>query len=179
MATSREWKDVAVRQGARADQAQRKSEAQEHALNLLLNGQMVEFYSVRTADGTLHDFSLGIARNVAIDDPRRKILSRKSAEDFPVVLWRSRFEPNRVYATAYEPHQFSGLTDQMIRLHETVASELPYPLVGCPKRAIYRNVTNAGISGSFLVCSILGLWAIPVIVLTTALALIFSFALAR
>jgi hypothetical protein len=113
MAASQEWRGVAARQAARADEAQRKVEAQEHALNLLLNGQMVEFHSARTADGTLHDFSLGIARNVAIDDPRRKILSRTTSEDFPVVLWRSRFEPKGVYATVYEPHQFAGLADQI------------------------------------------------------------------
>ena len=61
---------MAIRQGARADEAQRKVEAQEHALNLLLNVQMVEFHTAVTADGTCHDFSLGIARNVPIDDPR-------------------------------------------------------------------------------------------------------------
>jgi hypothetical protein len=113
MATSRDWKDLAVRQGARVEQAQRKVEAQEHALNLLLNGQMVEFHSARTADGTFHGFSLGIARNVPIDDPKRKILSRQSTEDFPVVLWRTRFEPKGVYATVYEPCQFSELADQI------------------------------------------------------------------
>ena len=63
-----------------------KLKPQEHALNLLLNGQMVEFHTALTADGTSHDFSLGIARNVPIDDPKRKILSKHSAEDFPVVL---------------------------------------------------------------------------------------------
>ena len=113
MATSQEWKDVAVRQGARADQAQRKVEAQEHALNLLLDGQMIEFHTATTDDGTFHDFSLGIAQNVPIDEPRRKIVSRQSAEDFPVVVWRTRFEPKGVYATVYEPHQFSGLADQI------------------------------------------------------------------
>jgi hypothetical protein len=45
MATPQEWKDVAVKQGARADQAQRKVEALEDALSLLLNGQMVEFHT--------------------------------------------------------------------------------------------------------------------------------------
>jgi hypothetical protein len=74
---------------------------------------MVEFHTAVTADGTSHDFSLGIARNVPIDDPRRKILSRQSAEDFPVVLWRTRFEPKGVYATVYEPCQFSELADQI------------------------------------------------------------------
>jgi hypothetical protein len=113
MASLRDWKDVAVRQGARADQAQRKVEAQEHALNLLLNGQLVEFHTARTPDGIFHDFSLGIARNVPIDDPRRKILSRQSVEDFPVVFWRTRFEPKGVYATVYEPCHFSGLADQI------------------------------------------------------------------
>jgi hypothetical protein len=112
MASLRDWKDLAVRQGARADQAQRKVEAQEHALNLLLNGQMVQFHTARTPDGTFHDFSLGIARNVPIDDPKRKILARQSSEDFPVVLWRTRFEPKGAYATVYEPRQFSRLADQ-------------------------------------------------------------------
>src|SRR6202041_3017853 len=84
--------------------------------NLLLNGQMVEFHSARTADGTFHDFSLGIARNVPIDDPKRKILSRQNTEDFPVVLWRTRFEPKGVYATVYEPCQFSKLADQIADL---------------------------------------------------------------
>jgi hypothetical protein len=55
MATSGEWKDVAHRQSVRADRAERKVEAQEHALNLLLNGQMVEFHTAVTADGTCHD----------------------------------------------------------------------------------------------------------------------------
>jgi hypothetical protein len=95
------------------DPAQRKVEAQEHALNLLLNGQMVQFHTAMTGDGTFHSFSLGIARNVPIDDPKRQILSRQSTEDFPVVLWRTRFEPKGVYATVYEPWQFSGLADRI------------------------------------------------------------------
>jgi hypothetical protein len=116
MATSREWKDLAARLEVRADQAWRKVEAQEHALNLLLNGQMVKFHTAVTADGTLHEFSVGIARNVPIDDPKRKILSRQNTEDFPVVLWRTRFEPKGVYATVYEPCQFSKLADQIADL---------------------------------------------------------------
>jgi hypothetical protein len=39
MAASQEWKGVAARQAARADEAQRKVEAQEHALNLLLKAE--------------------------------------------------------------------------------------------------------------------------------------------
>jgi hypothetical protein len=42
-----------------------------------------------------------------------RILSRQSAEDFRVVLWRTRFEPKGVYATVYEPGQFSGLAGQI------------------------------------------------------------------
>jgi hypothetical protein len=113
MAASQEWKGVAARQAARADEAQRKVEAQEHALNLLLNGQMVEFHTARTDASTFHDFSLGTARNVPIDNPRRKILSRQSAEDFPVVLWRTRFEPKCIYASVDEPCLFSRLADQI------------------------------------------------------------------
>ena len=70
MAASEEWKGVAARQAARADAARRKVEAQEHALNLLLNGQMVEFHTARSDASTFHDFSFGIARNVPIDDPK-------------------------------------------------------------------------------------------------------------
>ena len=113
MAASQEWKGVAARQAARADAAQRKVEAHEHALNLLLNGQMVEFHTARIDASTFHDFSLGLARYVPIDDPKRKILSRQKTEDFSVVLWRTRFEPKGVYSSVYEPRQFSRLADQI------------------------------------------------------------------
>jgi hypothetical protein len=73
---------------------------------------MVEFHNARTDASTFHDFSLGIARNVPVDDPKRKILSGQSTEDFPVVLWRTRFEPKGVYASVYERCQFSRLADQ-------------------------------------------------------------------
>ena len=46
-------------------------------------------------------------------ESNREILSGQSAEDFPVVLWRMGFETKGVYATVYEPCQFSQLADQI------------------------------------------------------------------
>jgi hypothetical protein len=44
---------------------------------------MIEFHTATTTDeSAFHDFLFGISRNVPIDDPRRKILSRPSRRTF-------------------------------------------------------------------------------------------------
>jgi hypothetical protein len=72
MAASQEWKGVAARQAGRADKAQRKVETASQRPDGRIPRRQDRYAS------TFRDFSLGIARNVPIDNPRKKILSRLS-----------------------------------------------------------------------------------------------------
>jgi hypothetical protein len=82
----------------RSDGFERKAEALKHALNLLLNNGLVAFHTDMTQDGTIHDFLFGIASGAPIENPFRRMLSGGNTQDFPIVLWRTKFEPHGVYA---------------------------------------------------------------------------------
>jgi hypothetical protein len=72
--SSQEWRDTAVRLRARSDEFERNAEALEHALNLFLNHQLIDFPTDMTQDGTIHDFLFGVASNVPIENPFRRMM---------------------------------------------------------------------------------------------------------
>lgn len=90
MKSSQEWRDTAVRLRARSDKSERKAEALEHALNLLLNNGLIVFHTDMAQDGTIHNFPFGVASDAPIDGPFRRMLSGSNTQDFPVVLWQTK-----------------------------------------------------------------------------------------
>jgi hypothetical protein len=150
MKSSQEWRDTAVRLRARSDEFERKAEALEHALNLLLNNQLIVFHTDMAQDGTVHEFLLGAASHAPIDNPFRRILSGANTQDFPVVLWRSRFEPYGVYASVYESRESfrlaaeADMQPELQRILESAASALKRQMSESNKRGQLFKVPSTG-----------------------------------
>jgi hypothetical protein len=96
MKSSQEWRDTALRLRAWSDEYERRAEALEHPLNLLLNNRLIAFHTAMTEDGTIHEFLFGVASNVPTSHSFRRAISGEAIADFPVALWRTRFEPHGV-----------------------------------------------------------------------------------
>jgi hypothetical protein len=64
--TKRDLEVAAHNQMFRAQRAEQKAADTSHALNLLLNGSFTVLHSGMTQDGAVHEFLLGIVRNVPV-----------------------------------------------------------------------------------------------------------------
>ncbi len=152
MKSSQEWRNTAVRLRARSDEFERKAEALEHALNLLLNNRLVAFHTDMTQDGTIHDFLFGVACDAPIENPFRRMLTGADTQDFLIVLWRSRFEPHGVYASVYESREFFKLAaeadkqPELQRVLEAAASALKGRMSESNKRAQLLKLPPNGMS---------------------------------
>lgn len=150
MKSSQEWRDAAVRLRARSDEFERRAEALEHALNLLLNNGLIVFHTDMAQDGSIHDFLFGAASNATIDSPFRRMLCGSNTQDFPVVLWQTKFEPHSVYASVYEPREFFKLAaeadkqPELQRILEVAASALKTQMSE-PKRARLFKVPSGAL----------------------------------
>jgi hypothetical protein len=150
MKSSQEWRDTAVRLRARSDEFERKAEVLEHALNLLLNNQLIVFHTDMAQDGTIHEFLFSVASNAPIENPFRRMLSGANTQDFPIVLWRSRFELHGVYASVYESREFFKLTaeadkqPELQRILEVAASTLKRQISESNKRGQLFKVPSTG-----------------------------------
>lgn len=150
MKSSQEWRDTAVRLRARSDEFERRAEVLEHALNLLLNNQLIVFHTDMAQDGTIHEFLFGVASNAPIENPFRRMLSGANTQDFPIVLWRSRFAPHGVYASVYESREFFKLTveadkqPELQRILEVAASTLKRQISESSKRGQLFKVASTG-----------------------------------
>lgn len=150
MKSSQEWRDTAVRLRTRSDEFERKAEALEHALNLLLNNGLIVFHTDMSQDGTTHDFLFGVASNAPIEDPFRRVLSGADTQDFPVVLWRTKFESQDVYASVYESREFFKLAaeadkqPELQRILEAAASALNRQMSEPNRRAQLFKLSPSG-----------------------------------
>jgi hypothetical protein len=76
----------------------------EHALNLLVNDSVVWFAQERTKDGAIHDFGIGIAMEVPIENPFARITSKADVKNVPVAFWRTTW-PNHRFMSAVGPDE--------------------------------------------------------------------------
>ncbi|MGA8940371.1 MAG: hypothetical protein WB439_14505 [Acidobacteriaceae bacterium] len=150
MKSSQEWRDTAVRLRARSDEFERKVKALEHVLNLLLNNRLTVFHVDMAQDGTIHDFLFGVASHASIENPFHRMLSRSNTQDFPIVLWRTKFEPHVVYASVYEPREFFKLAaeadnqPELQRIVEAAASALKRQMSESNKRLQLLKMPQGG-----------------------------------
>ena len=67
-ASLRDLEHAAQLQFVRAQKAEQKAEDIQHALNLMLNLGFERFHTALTMDGAVHEFELGIVRNLSAPD---------------------------------------------------------------------------------------------------------------
>jgi hypothetical protein len=71
--TRREREIAAYNQRFLAKEAEQKAEDLGYAIELLLNDKFKIFHTAITCDKGVHEFLMGIARNVPINDPSRLV----------------------------------------------------------------------------------------------------------
>ena len=111
--TKRELEIAAHNQMFRAQRAEQKAADTSHALNLLLNGSFNALHTGLTEDGAVHEFLLGVVRNVPVTKQFGWPVPAGQTENRRIILWKTTFEPRGVYATVYHEPEFRALTNQL------------------------------------------------------------------
>jgi hypothetical protein len=111
--TRRELEIEAYSQKLFAEEAEQKAEDVGHALELLLNDRFKLFHTVTTSDGGTHEFLMGIARNVPINDIFRSVTARSQTEDRRIILWKTTFRSCELIGSAYHEMEFRSLPDKL------------------------------------------------------------------
>lgn len=88
-----------------------------HALNLLLNESVEWFLSHPTLSDRVHDFGIGVATNVPVED--RPGILEPMKEDVPIVFWRTKFPNGPRYITVYAMDDFQKLPEELARESES------------------------------------------------------------
>ncbi len=111
--TKRDLEVAAHNQMFRAQRAEQKAADTSHALNLLLNGSFTILHTGLTLDGAVHEFLLGIVRNVPVSSQIGWPVPAGQTENRRIILWKTAFEPRGVYATVYHEPDFQALSNQL------------------------------------------------------------------
>jgi hypothetical protein len=97
----------------RAQRAEQKASDTTHTLNLLLNGSFNTLHTGLTEDGAVHEFLLGVVRNVPVTNQSGWPVPAGQTENRRIILWKTTFEPRGVYATVYHEPDFRALSNQL------------------------------------------------------------------
>jgi hypothetical protein len=106
--TRREREIAAYNQRFLANEAEQKAEDLGYAIELLLNDKFKIFHTAITSEKGVHEFLMGIARNVPINDPSRLVRGSQT-ESRRIILWRTTFEPHELIGSAYHEREFRSL----------------------------------------------------------------------
>ncbi len=96
-----------------AKEAEQKAEDAGYALELLLNNRFKLFHTATTSDRAAHEFLMGIASNVPINDIFRSVMARSQTEDRRIILWKTTFSPSELVASAYHESEFKSLPNKL------------------------------------------------------------------
>jgi hypothetical protein len=107
--TRRELEIEAYSQKLFAEEAEQKAEDLGYALELLLNDRFKLFHTATTSDKSTHEFLMGIARNIPINDIFRSVKASSQTEDRRIILWKTAFGPGELIGSAYHEIEFSSL----------------------------------------------------------------------
>jgi hypothetical protein len=107
--TRRELEIEAYSQKVFAEQAEQKAEDVGGALNLLLNGGFRTFHRTTTRDTAVHEFMVGIAKNVPVSDIFQWLRSGSQTEDRRIILWKTTLGPGDLHGSAYHEDEFRSL----------------------------------------------------------------------
>ena len=91
--TKRELEVAAHNHMFRAQRAEQKAADTSHALNLLLNGSFHALHTGLTEDGAVHEFLLGVVRNVPVTKQFGWPVPAGQTENRRIILWKTTFEP--------------------------------------------------------------------------------------
>jgi hypothetical protein len=91
--TKRELEIAAHNQMFRAQRAEQKAADISHALNLLLNGSFDALHTGLTEDGAVHEFLIGVVRNVPVTSQIGWPVPAGQTENRRIILWKTTFEP--------------------------------------------------------------------------------------
>jgi hypothetical protein len=111
--TRRELKIEAYSQKLFAKEAEQKAEDVGYALELLLNQRFKLFHTATTSDKGTHEFLIGIARNVPINDIFRAAMASSQTEDRKIILWKTTFGPGELIGSAYHENEFKSLPNKL------------------------------------------------------------------
>jgi hypothetical protein len=111
--TRRELEIEAYSQKLFAKEAEQKAEDVGYALELLLNQRFKLFHTATTSDKGTHEFLMGIARNVPINDIFRSVMARSQTEDRRIILWKTTFGPGELIGSAYHEREFRSLPTKL------------------------------------------------------------------
>ena len=89
--------------------AEQKADDAGYALELLLNNGFNLFYSDTTSDDEKHEFLVGVARDIPIDDISRLKWKGPQTEDRRIILWKTTFDSGYVVGSAYYDSEFKSL----------------------------------------------------------------------
>jgi hypothetical protein len=113
MPTKRDMEVAVMNWRAQASELNRRLDAHIHGINLLINDAIDWFAQFRTFDDGVHEFGIGIAKNVPAPKDWLNIFTRKKdKEDFPVVLWKTTWATHK-YMTMFEVLEFQRLPKQL------------------------------------------------------------------
>ena len=107
--TRRELEIAAYNQRFLAKEAEQKAEDLGYAIELLLNDKFMLFHTAITSDKGVHQFLMGIARNVPINDISRLVRGGSQTENRRIILWKTTFEPYELIGSAYHEIEFRSL----------------------------------------------------------------------
>jgi hypothetical protein len=107
--TRRELKITPYNQGFLAKEAEQKAEDLGYAIELLLKDKFKLFHTAITSDKGVHEFLMGIARNVPINDISRLVRGGSQTENRRIILWKTTFEPHELIGSAYHEIEFRSL----------------------------------------------------------------------
>jgi hypothetical protein len=107
--TRRELEIEAYSQKVFAEQAEQKAEDVGGALNLLLNGGFRTFHTTTTRDTAVHEFMVGIAKNVPVSDIFRWLWPSSQTEDRRIILWKTTLGSGDLHGSAYHEDEFRYL----------------------------------------------------------------------
>jgi hypothetical protein len=111
--TRRELEIEAYNQKLLAQEAEQKADDAGYALELLLNDRFKLFHTATTSDKGAHEFLMGIAKNVPINDFFTSVMARSQTEDRRIILWKTTFAPCEVIGSAYHEREFRSLPNKL------------------------------------------------------------------
>lgn len=97
----------------RAETAEQKTADREHALNLLLNGSFHKFHTGLSENGAVHEFSLGVVYDFPVQNSFRRLAMPGETENRRIILWKTEFEPGKVFACGYSEQEFREIPSHL------------------------------------------------------------------
>ena len=111
--TRRELEIEAYNQKLFAKEAEQKADDAGYALELLLNDRFKLFHAATTSDKGAHEFLVGVAKNVPINDIFRSARAGSQTEDRRIILWKTTFGPGELIGSAYYEGEFRSLPNKL------------------------------------------------------------------